>query len=124
MRILDSNIVIYATKPDHAYLLEQLLSRPFSVSMITRLEVLGWHGINDEDQRDLEQFLKAGRILAIDACVVDRAIRLRQLRRMSLGDSLIAATTLEFDYELVTRNTSDFMDVPGLRMIDPFVTPP
>ena len=39
---------------------------------------------------------------------------------MTLGDSLIAATALVWDHELVTRNTEDFAWIEGLRVINPF----
>ena len=44
---------------------------------------------------------------------------LRQARKMSLGDSLIAATALVFGRQLLTRNVQDFASVPGLVVVDP-----
>jgi predicted nucleic acid-binding protein len=32
-------------------------------------------------------------------------------------DLLIAATALTYDLELLTRNTRDFADVPGLKLV-------
>ena len=42
---------------------------------------------------------------------------------MTLGDSIIAATALRFDMPLVTRNTSDFLHITGLHLINPFPYP-
>ena len=42
-------------------------------------------------------------------------------RPLALGDALIAATALEYDLTLVTRNTRDFIDI-GLRLINPWET--
>ncbi len=42
-------------------------------------------------------------------------------RPLALGDARIAATALEFDLTLVTRNTRDFIDL-GLRLINPWET--
>lgn len=39
---------------------------------------------------------------------------------MTLGDSLIAATALEFDLVLATRNVADFASIPTLTVYDPF----
>ncbi|MEN9613663.1 MAG: hypothetical protein RLZZ628_4477 [Bacteroidota bacterium] len=48
------------------------------------------------------------------------AVKLRQNQRFSLGDSIIAATALIYDYELVTRNVGDFRGIEGLRIVNPF----
>jgi predicted nucleic acid-binding protein len=51
--------------------------------------------------------------------VVARAVSVRQARKMSLGDALVAATALVFGRELLTRNIKDFAGVPGLVVSDP-----
>jgi predicted nucleic acid-binding protein len=52
--------------------------------------------------------------------VIERAIRLRQQKKMKLGDAIIAATALEFGLPLVTRNVDDFKHVAELEIINPF----
>lgn len=44
----------------------------------------------------------------------------RRARKIKLGDAIIAATALETDSELVTRNEQDFRGIHGLRVINPF----
>lgn len=39
---------------------------------------------------------------------------------MSLGDSVIAATAVLNDFELITNNPKDFRWIRQLRLIDPF----
>ena len=41
-------------------------------------------------------------------------------RLVALGDALIAATALEHDLDLVTRNADDFKHMPGLNWSNPF----
>ncbi|MCB1278153.1 type II toxin-antitoxin system VapC family toxin [Prosthecobacter sp.] len=120
MRLLDSNIVIYATLPANGWLRAEVLSQPFAISQATRVEVLGWHRITPEDKRDLESFLAAGTLLSITDAVADRAIELRQAGKMSLGDAFIAATALEHDLELLTRNTDDYKRITALKWSNPF----
>ena len=120
MRLLDSNIVIYATQPTNGWLRTEVLSQPFAVSQVTRVEVLGWHKMTPQDKADLETFLDAGLVLSITDAIADRAIALRQARKLSLGDALIAATALEHDFELLTRNADDFKQLPGLKWSNPF----
>jgi predicted nucleic acid-binding protein len=53
--------------------------------------------------------------------VIQQAIVLRQLRKMSLADAIIAATALAPDLPLVTRNVDDFKHIAGLKLINPFM---
>lgn len=46
-------------------------------------------------------------------------MKLRQNKKMSLGDSLIAATALSLGIELVSRNTADFTGIQGLTVHNP-----
>lgn len=48
---------------------------------------------------------------------IAEAIRLRQQRRRSLGDSIIAATALLHNSPVLTNNVLDFADVDGLQVI-------
>ena len=61
-------------------------------------------------------------MLPLSEVVVGQAVKLRQIRKMSLGDALVAATTLVHGRMLVTRNTKDFEWVAGLRLHNPFTT--
>ena len=63
--------------------------------------------------------MKTPLFLGVTDVIADRAVQLRQQRRMSLGDSLIAATALVHGEPLVTHNLSDFNWIEGLELIDP-----
>lgn len=62
------------------------------------------------------------RILDITIDVADRWGRLQHqvTRTLPAIDSLIAATALHHDMTLVTRNMDDFLDCPGLEIINPW----
>lgn len=68
----------------------------------------------------------AGRILACDEAVAERWGRLtgqseaRNIRLPAI-DSLLAATALEHDLTLVTRNVRDFRNMP-IAVLDPTIT--
>jgi len=55
----------------------------------------------------------------VDDAVIQKAVQLRQMKKLSLGDSLIAATALVHGAELVSRNTADFSGISGLTVINP-----
>ncbi|PTX98293.1 PIN domain nuclease [Spartobacteria bacterium LR76] len=120
MRLLDSNIIIYATLSENEWLREWLETEPLAVSQISRVEILGYHLLKEEERRDLAGFLDALLVMPITTEITDRAIALRQQRKMGLGDSLVAGTAIETGCELVTRNVEDFRWVEDLRVINPF----
>jgi predicted nucleic acid-binding protein len=55
--------------------------------------------------------------------VIVKAVELRQQKRMGLADAIIAATALVHALPLVTRNTMDFQNIEGLRLINPVDSP-
>jgi predicted nucleic acid-binding protein len=54
--------------------------------------------------------------------VLEQAVKLRQRKKMTLGDSLVAATALVHKLTLVTRNTDDFDWIDELSLLNPFET--
>ncbi len=84
------------------------------------MEVLGYHRLTEESRLFLEEFFRIVEVLPISQTVLDRAVTLRQIRRMSLGDAIIAATALVYDRTLVTRNIEDFQWITELSILNPF----
>jgi toxin FitB len=79
-----------------------------AVSVVSYVEVLGYHQLDDEERQYLEAFFRLARVLPLSPAVVDQAVALRQPRTMSLGDALVAGTALVHRLTLVTRNVEDF----------------
>lgn len=119
MHLVDSNIIIYATKPDGSVFRQLLTDEVCMTSVVSKVEVLGYQGLKDTERHLLEELFETMPVLRITDSVVDKAIELRQARRMSLGDALIAATALHHDLMLTTRNTGDFVNIAGLKLRDP-----
>lgn len=117
--LLDTNIIIYASKPEHAALRTFVAEHAPGVSAVSYVEALGYHAITPMERSVLEAFFSATRVYALDTPVLEQAVRLRQQRRMSLGDALVAGTALTHRLVLVTRNVSDFEWVPDLQVLDP-----
>jgi len=117
--LIDSNIIIYAAEPEREDLRQFLVAQAPVVSAISRVEVLGYHKLTPEDLHEFEQFFTAAIVLPVSDAVLGQAIRLRQVRTMSLGDSIVAGTAMVHGHKLVTRNTKHFEWVPGLEVINP-----
>ena len=85
-------------------------------SVITRCELFAGREVEEETvQRLLEGFEE----LPVDRPVAERAGRLRRAGGLRTPDALIAATALEHQLVLVTRNTRDFQAAPGLKLRHP-----
>ena len=58
--LLDSNIIIYATHPDQNSLRRFIAENASSVSIVSYVEVLGYHHLTDEERQLLQDFFAAG----------------------------------------------------------------
>jgi predicted nucleic acid-binding protein len=117
--LLDSNIIIYAAQPNHSALRQWIEAHEPVVSVISYIEVLGFHRLSSPEQQLLEAFFAACEQLPVTDEVVRRATALRRERKMSLGDSIIAATALVHGMPLVTHNADDFRWIAELELLDP-----
>ena len=121
MYIVDSNLIIYSSQSAYAYLRPIIGSSDASVSEITRLETLGFNRIEPEDKIYFESLFALINVHSINKKTIEKAIELRQTKKMSVGDSIIAATALLLNLELYTNNTSDFSFIKSLKIFDPTV---
>lgn len=117
--LADSNILILAASASNHPLQEWLIRELPGVSVITRVETLGYHRLRAMERLLLEELLGQLRHYGINGKTVELAIGLRQQRKMSLGDALIAATCQEHRLTLATQNVSDFSWIPDLVLFDP-----
>ena len=123
-KVFDSNILIYHLNGRlnalGVSMLEQGLQENAAISIITRIEILGWSGQSGEAlllaRNLLDRFVEQ----PLTDEVADLCIELRQQRRLKIPDAIIGATALHMNLPLVTRNTDDFRGVEGLELINPF----
>jgi predicted nucleic acid-binding protein len=119
MIIADTNLIIYSVPAANAALNAWFAKEAPFVSVVSYVEALGYHRHTAEDKLALEKFFARSVMLEIDKQVLMKAIELKQMRRMKLGDALIAATALVHDCTLATHNTADFAWIPNLSLVDP-----
>lgn len=118
--LLDSNIIIYAAQPEYDRLREFIAEHEPALSALSYVETLGYHRLTGIERQFLEEFFAVSLILPMSQPVLDRAVELRQVRRMTVGDAIIAGTALVHDLTLVTRNVEDFQWIEGLQILNPF----
>ena len=118
--LLDSNIIIYLAQPQYSELSTFIQSFHISYSAISKIEVLGYHRLSSADRSSFEVFFSHIRGYDISEEIVQKAIDLKQVQKMSLGDSLVAATALVYGLPLLTRNLRDFSHITGPDVRNPF----
>ncbi len=118
--LLDSNIIIYSAQPENEFLRQLIAERAPTVSAASYVEVLGYHRLSETERKHFSAFFAEARILPLSQPVLDQAVRIRQTRKIKLGDSLVAGTALLYDLTLVTRNVDDFLGISDLRVLNPF----
>lgn len=118
--LLDSNIIIYSAQSENAQLRELIAEYAPAVSALSYLEVLGYHLLKEEQRQYFEEFFQVAQVLPISEDVLNQAVILRQQKRMTLGDAIIAGTALVYGLTLITRNTDDFRWITQARLWNPF----
>ncbi|MEI6141326.1 MAG: type II toxin-antitoxin system VapC family toxin [Mariniphaga sp.] len=122
--LLDTNIIIDFTAnliPENGkQFISRIIDVEFNISIINKIEVLGFNDLSFK-MRQLEAFLDLSNIFPLDETVSAKTIYLRRMyKKLKLGDAIIAATCLVYDFVLLTRNTKDFINIEGLNVINPF----
>ncbi len=97
-----------------------LLNVIAEVSVISKIELLGYHKITSAQQTAIESFLQNSILHPITDDVVDRCILVRKLVNIKTPDAIIAATALIHNLVVLTHNLKDFNKIQGLTLIDPY----
>jgi len=89
------------------------------VSAVTKIEVLGWLNATKEQLNPFYNFIEITTVLPINETVIEKTIAIRQTKKIPLADAIIAGTALVYSLILISRNTSDFKNIDGLKVINP-----
>jgi|CXWL01.1.fsa_nt_gi predicted nucleic acid-binding protein len=120
MVLLDTNIVIYLLKKNEDVIrfLEGFSQVQFSISMITRFEVLMGSEQDEMNLLEAEGYLDDFQNLDLNKDIIHEAVVLqRSLKhKLKFKDLLIAATAKNYGFSLITAD-SDFQKVPQINVI-------
>lgn len=119
MILIDSNILIYSGEEKHKYLRTLFKKDDTAVSIISRLEVLGYHSITLKQIIYFKSIFEVVNIISISNVLIEEAISYRQKKSMSVADSIIAATAKFYQYDLYTNNVADFKEIKDFQIINP-----
>lgn len=123
--VFDTNILIYylnqTLPPSGRQFVDQAIQNTAFISVVSRLEILGWPDHTEGSIQKAEALLIQNlNEYPLTEMIVRRCIALRRQRSIALPDAIIAATALHLQMPLVTRNTSDFERIGIPSLINPF----
>ncbi len=119
--LLDTNVLIYnlqgALSADVKASVRQAMdAKQAFISVITRIEVLGWKGYNDTTLQQMGQLLSKLAEIPLTEAVVQDTIRIRKQFGLKLPDAVIAASATVQRIALLTGNVDDFKRVADLQV--------
>ena len=120
--LLDTNSVINYFKGIYEgtarTITDSIINETTFVSVITRIELLGWQFLSHEDQFLINDFISDSIVFSLEEPIIQKTIALRKTHKLKLPDAMIAATAVTHNLQLLTHNTKDFENIDGLIIID------
>ena len=98
--------------------LNEVIDGVANVSVISKLEVLGFDAPED-DYKLLTEFFDEALVLYLTEEIVQECISIRKEQTIKLPDAIIAATAIIYEMDLITRNATDFKNVRHLKVVNP-----
>lgn len=119
--LLDTNVLIYNLQGNLSAEVKALVRQAMDakqayISVITRIEVLGWKGYNDLTLQQMGLLLSKLHEIPLTEAVVQDTIRIRKQFGLKLPDAVIAASAVVQGIALLTGNVDDFKRVADLRV--------
>jgi predicted nucleic acid-binding protein len=122
--LIDTNIIIYylanQIPEKEVTKIEEIFRTSFNVSVITKIEFLGWNKHTVEGFKESKKFIDKANVIFINEIIMDKSIDLKRKKNIKLADSIISATSIINDFVLITRNEDDFKNLKKLEIYNPF----
>ncbi|HLD20668.1 MAG TPA: PIN domain-containing protein [Patescibacteria group bacterium] len=122
MIVLDTNVVILYINDDATIVSwinrQRAMGESFSVSTITVVELLGFPKIIPQEVLMIELWLKRVLVVDVDLSVAREAARIRRELKLTMSDSVIAATAVLLKSPVATRDVV-FKKIRDISVIRP-----
>ncbi len=120
--IIDTNIVSdYLSASFSATgmaLMDNAVDAVPNISVITQIELLCWN-TDEKTTHNINNFISDSTILDINPDVISQCIILRKGKKIKTPDAIIAATALAYGLTLITNNEKEFVNIKGLKIVNP-----
>jgi len=119
--LIDTNVAIFyfglaLTKESEKYI-DQILVGKYFISVINRIELLGFKEINKKESDAISSFIANSTIFDLDEDIIIETIKIRKNYAIKLPDAIIAASCLVNNCSLISNNIKDFDKIVGLNLI-------
>ena len=124
--LIDTNILIYFVNrlipaSEHTKV-KEILKASFNISIMTKIELLGWHKLEQLNIESLNKLLSKASIFKLIDEIEGQTILLKLRYNLKTPDAIIAATALVNNFTLITRDQKDFKRIEGIKIYNPFVS--
>ena len=115
--LIDTNIIIYLSQGRLKISDFAKSDNNLYISSITYVETLGYPFSNQYEEKIIVDLCEMFERLFLTEDVEKQTILIRKTHKIKLPDAIIAATAITHHLTLVTRNSSDFNKVFGLKLL-------
>jgi predicted nucleic acid-binding protein len=119
--LIDTNVAIYyfgmALSKESEKYIDQILVDKYYISVINRIELLGFKGLIKNESEALSSFISNAFIFDLEEEIILETINIRKNYSIKLPDAIIAATCLVNGLDILTLNVKDFENIEGLKVI-------
>jgi predicted nucleic acid-binding protein len=121
----DTNTAIYYLQQQFSATAEKFMDdlvkeEQTVISAITEIELLCWKAATKKDSEVLQNFINDTLVIELEQPIKLKTADIRKVYRIKLPDAIIAATALVYDLTLLSRNTSDFKNINGIKVLNPW----
>ena len=89
-------------------------------SVVTEIELFSWKSAAQFDFDLVNMFVDMSVLLELKKDIRKKASEFRRQHDLELPDAIVAATAIVHGLTLITDNTTDFVGIEKLRLLNPF----
>ena len=94
--LIDTNVAIYyfglALSNESEKFMDQIFCKTYAISVINRIELLGFGRLNATESDALNSFISNANIFDLEEEIIIETIQIRKKHNIKLPDAIIAAT--------------------------------
>lgn len=95
---------------------EPFLDGTAIISIVTEIELLGWHQLKEADKNELQELINDCVVIELNNEIKNIAIKIRQQAKIKTPDAIIAATSMYLRLPLITSDKA-FKSITDLELI-------